>query len=252
MEWFQDIPYLVILKILGQHTLTLIVWAIVFFLLGGVLSFWCVRKLHRLGWFRRHGSWNYAAMLYYLFIPLVIVGCFTFSGLMLGALQVTKHEVHRARDVLQEESQEIFVSRFSEVTDTTFLKQGLLDSLAMEVIREQTGLRQGSLTDRAVRGLVYRTRQVLLFVATNEASGTSGIRRRHFNKLLEAYEKEDPEGVHEALLDILEHFTNKPIKAYVWSTIFVWVLVSVLLLLIPVVEIGLHLKRKKKASAQAT
>lgn len=250
MNRLQSIPYSEVLQILGQHSLVLLLWTFVFFLLGLMGSIIVLRWLHKSAWLKREGYWKYVAMLHYLIFPLVILGVFVFSGAMLGGSWVVQQEVHRARTMLEDETREVFVRRFTEVTDTTFLKQGLLDTLTIQVLRNKMGIRPGSGIDKGTRYVIYRTRQVLLLVLTSEASGNVGVKKRHLNRLLKAYEAEDPEGVHAALMDIVEHLFNKPIKGYVWGTVLMAFFIAGLVLLLPAIEIIYH-GRKYKAAQRA-
>lgn len=240
MEVLKTISYTDILLVLAQHGLQILLWTIVFAALGFTLSLWLIRKLRKNQWLKRLDGWKYVVAVHYVLIPLTITAFLAYSGFLFGCTQAGKSEVHRARLVLENETNEAFIEQYSELMDTTNLKLGSIDTLSIEVLRSGMKLRPGSFYDKSARSVIYLTRQVLLSVLTNELSDMYGVRKKYLNNIKDAYEAEDPAAMHMALLDVFEYFSWKPFKALILGSFLTGLGVALLVLLLPSIEIFYH------------
>jgi len=242
-------PFLVVMKIMGEYSIKVILWALTGLFLGLLISVLLVVRLKKRQWFKRNNNWKYVAWLHYLAPPLVISFTFLQIGVWWAGKQAAKEEIHRLRVYTEEQTEDFFVENFALITDTSILKNGHLDSFIMNEIRAKANLNQGSAIDRVAEGTVKAGTTILLYVLTDRTAEVIGVKDEHLDKLVDAYMAQNPKQMHSALMDIIEHLSWTPIKSYLLSLLFGMLGIAVLILFPFALEIFINGKKYKRSLA---
>lgn len=240
-------PALIILKALATHGVEIMIGCVIGLMVGLLISVLLLGRLKKKLWLKRANNWKYVAWIHYPALPIVFAMIFLQLGGWWAAKHATKSEIHRLREYTEEQTREFFVNNYDLITDTSLLKNGHLDSFIVNEIRKETEISNGSVMDRIVKTTVKAGTRVLLYVLTDRAADVVGIKKKHLDKLVDSYLEGNPEQVHSALMDIIEHLAWVPVRSYLISLLFGMLGIGLLVLLPLASEIYFNGRKYKKS-----